>query len=182
MIIRISFEKQIPFSYVYFNGIVRDDKGRKMSKSLGNSPDPLDLIDEFGADALRVGMLLIAPQGSDIIFSKDRIEIGRNFINKLWNSARFVIMNIDDEYISINDPNLKLNKTDKWIISKLNKTILNVNDSYGQYKLNESIKLYDFVWSDFCDWYIEFSKVRFYGQSKKDKKCNICMYICSKQF
>ena len=176
----LHFEKQIPFSNVYFNGIVRDDKGRKMSKSLGNSPDPLDLIDEFGADALRVGMLLIAPQGSDIIFSKDRIEIGRNFINKLWNSARFVIMNIDDEYISINDPNLKLNKTDKWIISKLNKTILNVNDSYGQYKLNESIKLvYDFVWSDFCDWYIEFSKVRFYGQSKKDKKnaISVCIFV-----
>ena len=176
----LHFEKQIPFSNVYFNGIVRDDKGRKMSKSLGNSPDPLDLIDEFGADALRVGMLLIAPQGSDIIFSKDRIEIGRNFINKLWNSARFVIMNIDDEYISINDPNLKLNKTDKWIISKLNKTILNVNDSYGQYKLNESIKLvYDFVWSDFCDWYIEFSKVRFYGQSKTDKKnaISVCIFV-----
>ena len=176
----LHFEKQIPFSNVYFNGIVRDDKGRKMSKSLGNSPDPLDLIDEFGADALRVGMLLIAPQGSDIIFSKDRIEVGRNFINKLWNSARFVIMNIDDEYISINDPNLKLNKTDKWIISKLNKTILNVNDSYGQYKLNESIKLvYDFVWSDFCDWYIEFSKVRFYGQSKTDKKnaISVCIFV-----
>jgi len=176
----LHFEKQIPFSNVYFNGIVRDDKGRKMSKSLGNSPDPLDLIDEFGADALRVGMLLIAPQGSDIIFSKDRIEIGRNFINKLWNSARFVIMNIDDEYISINDSNLKLNKTDKWIISKLNKTILNVNDSYGQYKLNESIKLvYDFVWSDFCDWYIEFSKVRFYGQSKTDKKnaISVCIFV-----
>ncbi len=167
----LHFEKQIPFSNVYFNGIVRDDKGRKMSKSLGNSPDPLDLIDEFGADALRVGMLLIAPQGSDILFSKDRIEIGRNFINKLWNSARFVIMNIDEEYLSINDPNLKLNETDKWIISKLNKTILNVNDSYEQYKLNESIKLvYDFVWSDFCDWYIEFSKVRFYSQSQSDKK------------
>ena len=176
----LHFEKQIPFSNVYFNGIVRDDKGRKMSKSLGNSPDPLDLIDEFGADALRVGMLLIAPQGSDIIFSKDRIEVGRNFINKLWNSARFVIMNIDDEYISINDPNLKLNKTDKWIISKLNKTILNVNDSYDQYKLNESIKLvYDFVWSDFCDWYIEFSKVRFYGQSKTDKKnaISVCIFV-----
>ncbi len=167
----LHFEKQIPFSNVYFNGIVRDDKGRKMSKSLGNSPDPLDLIDEFGADALRVGMLLIAPQGSDILFSKDRIEIGRNFINKLWNSARFVTMNIDEEYLSINDPNLKLNETDKWIISKLNKTILNVNDSYEQYKLNESIKLvYDFVWSDFCDWYIEFSKVRFYSQSQSDKK------------
>ena len=167
----LHFEKQIPFSNVYFNGIVRDDKGRKMSKSLGNSPDPLDLIDEFGADALRVGMLLIAPQGSDIHFAKDRIEIGRNFINKLWNSARFVTMNIDEEYFSINDPNLKLKETDKWIISKLNKTILNVNESYEQYKLNESIKLvYDFVWSDFCDWYIEFSKVRFYSQSQADKK------------
>ena len=93
-------------------------------------------------------------------------------------------MNIDDEYISINDPNLKLNKTDKWIISKLNKTILNVNDSYGQYKLNESIKLvYDFVWSDFCDWYIEFSKVRFMVRVKHTRKMQyLYVYLFLKQF
>ena len=172
------FEKQIPFSNVYFTGIVRDESGRKMSKSLGNSPDPLDLIDEFGADALRVGILLIAPQGSDILFSKDRIQLGRNFMNKLWNSARFVMMNIDNNPKQISDDLIVLTETDKWIISRLNKTILNVNNSYDQYKLNESIKLvYDFVWSDFCDWYIEFSKARFYGDDQQDKESAMAVSI-----
>ncbi len=172
------FENQIPFSNVYFTGIVRDDLGRKMSKSLGNSPDPLDLIDEYGADALRVGMLLIAPQGSDILFSKDRIQIGRNFMNKLWNSARFVMMNIESEPKSINDKSILLRETDKWIISKLNKTISNVNNAYDQYKLNESIKIvYDFVWSDFCDWYIEFSKARFYGDDQIDKESAMAVSV-----
>ena len=172
------FENQIPFSNVYFTGIVRDDLGRKMSKSLGNSPDPLDLIDEYGADALRVGMLLIAPQGSDILFSKDRIQIGRNFMNKLWNSARFVMMNIESEPKSINDKSILLRETDKWIISKLNKTISDVNNAYDQYKLNESIKIvYDFVWSDFCDWYIEFSKARFYGDDQIDKESAMAVSV-----
>ena len=172
------FENQIPFSNVYFTGIVRDDLGRKMSKSLGNSPDPLDLIDEYGADALRVGMLLIAPQGSDILFSKDRIQIGRNFMNKLWNSARFVMMNIESEPKSINDKSILLSETDKWIISKLNKTISDVNNAYDQYKLNESIKIvYDFVWSDFCDWYIEFSKARFYGDDQIDKESAMAVSV-----
>jgi len=176
----LHFENQIPFSNVYFTGIVRDEQGRKMSKSLGNSPDPVDIIEEYGADALRVGMLLIAPQGSDILFSKDRIEIGRNFMNKLWNSARFVMMNVDGDPKDINDQNISLNKTDEWILSKLNRTIDNVNKSYKEYKLNESIKLvYDFVWSDFCDWYIEFSKARFYGDNKEDKNIatSVSVYV-----
>ena len=157
---------EIPFSNVYFTGIVRDSQGRKMSKSLGNSPDPLDLIDKFGADALRVGMLLMAPQGLDILFSEDRIEQGRNFMNKLWNSARFVTMNIENELpnslVTLNDSQLDI--SDKWILSRLNKTIENVNEAYAKYKMNEAVKLvYDFVWSEYCDWYIELAKVRFYG-------------------
>lgn len=159
------FENEIPFSNVYFTGIVRDKLGQKMSKSLGNSPDPLDLIDKFGADALRVGMLMIAPQGADILFSEDRIEQGRNFMNKLWNSARFVQMNLDGIPDELNYQLDNLDKTDLWIISRLNSTILNVDNAYKQYKLNEAVKLvYDFVWSDFCDWYIEFTKTRFYGE------------------
>ena len=130
-------KKDIPFSNVYFTGIVRDEQGRKMSKSLGNSPDPLDLIEEFGADALRVGMLLIAPQGLDIIFVKERIEQGRNFMNKLWNSARFVIMNIENDLPSslITLSNDQLDISDRWILSRLNKTIEKVNIAYSQYKL-----------------------------------------------
>jgi len=166
------FKKDIPFHNVYFTGIIRDNQGRKMSKSLGNSPDPLDLIDSYGADAIRVGLMLIAPQGIDILFSEDKIEQGRNFMNKLWNSARFVLMNLEDELppsFSEIDKS-KLDQTDQWIISKLNRTIENVDKAYSRYRINEAIKLvYDFTWGDFCDWYIEFAKSRFYGNDEDDK-------------
>jgi len=164
------FKNEIPFSNVYFNGLIRDHEGKKMSKSLGNSPDPLDLINEYGADALRVGLLLIAPQGSDILYSKDKVEHGRNFINKLWNSARFIIMNVESFEQQLPKYN-KLHITDQWIISKLNHTILNVDKYYEDYKLNEAVKtIYEFVYDYFCDWYIEFTKTRFYGNDLKDKK------------
>ncbi len=167
------FMDEKPFSNVYFNGIIRDDKGRKMSKSLGNSPDPLDLMDKYGVDALRVSLLLIAPQGLDILFSEKRIESGRNFMNKLWNSSRFIMMNIDtkiDDFIS--EPIAsELDYTDSWILSKLNSTIESVDKSYKAYKMNDVVKIvYDFVYSDFCDWYIEFSKTRLYGDNEKARK------------
>jgi len=168
----IHFKGEVPFNNVYFNGLVRDEKGRKMSKSLGNSPDPIDLIDRYGADALRVGLLLIAPQGHDILFSEDKIEHGRNFMNKLWNSARFVEINLDQK-INLNlDELLKLelDVTDKWILSKLNSTIIDVENAYRNYRMNEAVKVvYDFVYKNFCDWYIEFSKSRFYGTDDKDR-------------
>ena len=164
------FKKEIPFKNVYFNGIIRDSEGRKMSKSLGNSPDPLDLIEIYGSDALRVGLLLIAPQGSDILFSNDKIEHGRNFMNKLWNSARFILINVDT--LNHDLPDYKsLHLTDKWIISKMHTSIQKINHQYEEYKLNEVIKtMYDFVYNYFCDWYIEFTKTRFYGDNPKDKK------------
>ena len=166
------FNKEIPFSNVYFNGLIRDGKGRKMSKSLGNSPDPIDLMDKYGADALRVGLLLIAPQGLDILFSEEKIEHGRNFMNKVWNSARFVKMNLDENINSdlseLSDDQFDV--TDKWILSKLNSTILEVENAYDNYRMNDAVKtVYDFVYKNFCDWYIEFSKSRFYGTDKKDK-------------
>ena len=173
------FTGEKPFSNVYFNGIIRDSQGRKMSKSLGNSPDPLDLMDKYGADALRVGLLMIAPQGLDIRFSEDKIEHGRNFMNKLWNSARFVMMNLDDipnDNIESLDTSV-LDDTDKWIISKLNSTIKDVNSAYEKYRMNDAIKLiYDFVYGNFCDWYIEFSKSRLYGNNDKDRKT--CQVVC----
>ena len=164
------FKNEIPFKNVYFNGIIRDSQGRKMSKSLGNSPDPLDLIQSHGADSLRVGLLLIAPQGSDILYSEDKVEHGRNFINKLWNSARFILMNVE-ELDSKLPPRDQLHLTDKWILSKLNNSIELIDKQYSDYKLNEVIKtMYEFVYDYFCDWYIEFTKTRFYGDNKKDKK------------
>ena len=166
------FCKEVPFSNVYFTGIIRDAEGKKMSKSLGNSPDPLDLFDKYGADAVRVSILMIAPQGLDILFSEDRLEQGRNFMNKLWNSARFVIMNLDEglppsleEYDS-----KKLDSTDKWIISSLNGLIKDVDDAYDDYRLNDAIKrVYEFTRFNFCDWYIEFAKTRFYGSDISDR-------------
>ena len=167
------FCKEIPFSNVYFTGIIRDAEGRKMSKSLGNSPDPLDLFDKYGADAVRVSVLLIAPQGLDILFSEERLEQGRNFMNKLWNSARFILMNLDDG-LPANLDNLssdKLDATDRWILSHLSSTIEETNIAYTEYKLNEAIKrVYDFTRADFCDWYIEFAKTRFYGDDLEDRK------------
>ena len=172
------FMGEKPFSNVYFNGIIRDSQGQKMSKSLGNSPDPLDLMDKYGVDALRVSLLMIAPQGLDILFSEERIENGRNFMNKLWNSSRFILMNIEDpidDFIDI--PNKeKFDLTDEWILSKLNNTISNVDKAYQSYKMNDAVKIvYDFVYSDFCDWYIELSKTRFYGDD--DKQRNIALNV-----
>ena len=173
------FKKEIPFKNVYFNGIVRDAEGRKMSKSLGNSADPLDLIEKYGSDAVRVGLLLIAPAGSDILYSESKLEHGRNFMNKLWNSARFILMNAND--LKGNLPNdKKLHITDKWILSKLNNSVDKINGYYDDYKLNEVIKtIYEFVYDYFCDWYIEFTKTRFYGEDKEDKKTaeSVSIYI-----
>ena len=173
------FTKEIPFKNVYFNGIIRDAKGRKMSKSLGNSPDPLDLIDLYGADALRVGILLIAPQGSDILYSEDQVKHGRNFINKLWNSARFILINVENVNLKLPEEN-QLHLTDKWILSKLNNSIELINKQYSDYKLNEVIKtIYEFVYDYFCDWYIEFTKTRFYGNNQEDKKIaeSVSIYV-----
>ena len=166
------FCNEIPFSNVYFTGIIRDSKGQKMSKSLGNSPDPLDLFEKYGADAVRVSILMMAPQGLDILFSEEQLEQGRNFMNKLWNSARFIIMNLDEsippDFDKINSD--VLDDTDHWILSRLHRTINDVDHAYSKYKINEAIKrVHDFAWGDFCDWYIEFAKTRLYGNDKEDR-------------
>ena len=175
-------KNEIPFSNVYFTSIIRDSKGRKMSKSLGNSPDPIDLFDKYGVDAVRVSILMMSPQGHDIQFSEDRIEIGRNFMNKLWNSSRFIFMNLEnDKVIDISSIKISnMDQTDIWILSKLNNVISNINKSYDSYKLNDVIKqIYNFVWKDYCDWYIEFSKSRFYGMDDNDRVIaqSVMMYV-----
>ena len=169
----IYFRDEIPFSNVCFNGIIRDEKGRKMSKSLGNSPDPVELMDEYGSDALRVGILMIAPTGLDILFSKDKIEHGRNFVNKLWNSARFILMNKDKNFRISSDFNLIEGTTniDRWIVSRLETSIGKIDKYYNQYRLNDALKtVYDFTRKDFCDWYIEFAKIRLYGDDPMDRE------------
>lgn len=167
----IEFMDDIPFKNVYFTGLIRDMQGRKMSKSLGNSPDPLDVIDQYGADALRYGMMLIAPKGHDILFDTSQIELGRNFMNKLWNASRFVLMNINESTPLGELPNKKYLETpDHWILAKLKSTIKSVNKHFGQYRFNDAAKdIYDFTWSNFCDWYIELIKPRLYGDDPEKK-------------
>ncbi len=169
----LEFKGEIPFKNVYFTGMVRDMQGRKMSKSLGNSPDPLKLMDKYGADAVRYGIMLIAPQGQDILFSDERMEIGRNFMNKLWNVSRFLDMagsDIDAKPVDeLEGDNLDL--SDRWILSRLNRTITGVDESFDAYRFNETAKkIYDFTWSDFCDWYVEVIKSRLYGDDVDQKK------------
>ena len=160
-----------PFSDVYFTSILRDESGKKLSKSLGNSPDPFDLFEEYGTDAVRFGVMLMAPQGLDVLFSKDRLEIGRNFMNKLWNACRFVDMNKPSGW---NDKELiasqRLELADKWILNRLERAIKNYNNQIERFHFNESAKvLYDFIWNDFCDWYIEIAKTRFYSEYSDSK-------------
>ncbi|HBY17981.1 MAG TPA: valine--tRNA ligase [Candidatus Marinimicrobia bacterium] len=178
----LEFVGEIPFKNVYYTGLIRDAQGRKMSKSLGNSPDPLDLIDRFGADALRFGIMLIAPQGQDILFDENRIEVGRNFMNKLWNASRFVLMNRphDYDFKGYNPRNMNLETPDLWILGKLQTTIKSVNKNLKKYRFNDAAKdIYDFTWSYFCDWYIELTKSRFYGDdpARKESSLGTAVYV-----
>jgi valyl-tRNA synthetase len=177
----LEFMDDIPFKDVYFTGIIRDIKGRKMSKSLGNSPDPLVLVEKYGADALRYGVMLIAPQGQDILFSDERLEVGRNFMNKVWNASRFILMNIDDDSILEQDfvpEKNTLTLADEWILIRLKKTIGKVDKSLKRFRFDEVARIiYDFVWSDYCDWYIELIKDRLYKKSAEEKQTALSVAI-----
>jgi len=151
------FMGELPFKNVYFTGIIRDKQGRKMSKSLGNSPDPLDLIAKYGADALRFGVMRAAPLGQDILFDEQKVELGRNFCNKLWNACRFRQMQGGQTQEEIN-PQL-LTSDDKWILLKLDTAIREMNSAFADYKFSDATAtLYRFFWSEYCDWYVEASK------------------------
>ena len=154
------FMGQMPFRNVYFTGIIRDKQGRKMSKSLGNSPDPLDLIAKFGADALRFGTMRSAPLGQDILFDEQNVELGRNFCNKLWNACRFrqMVGSTDFPIQGEIDPKL-LTSDDKWILLKLDAAIREMNTAFAEYKFSDATAtFYRFFWSEYCDWYVEASK------------------------
>jgi valyl-tRNA synthetase len=153
-----------PFKNVYFTGIVRDKQGRKMSKSLGNSPDPLKLIEQYGADALRFGIMRSAPLGQDVLYDEQQVELGRNFCNKLWNACRFRQMQAGDVEGEIS-PAL-LTSDDKWLLLKLDRAIREITESLEQYKFNEAAQtLYRFFWSELCDWYLEAGKAALGGSS-----------------
>ncbi|PIP49314.1 MAG: valine--tRNA ligase, partial [Caldiserica bacterium CG23_combo_of_CG06-09_8_20_14_all_35_60] len=162
-----------PFETVMLHGLVRDENGCKMSKSLKNIVDPLSLIDEYGADALRFTLSYLSTVGGqDVNLSKEKLRASRNFVNKVWNASRFVIMNLQDFKPSqFDEKELLLEIEDKWILSRLNKTIIREIGLLNEYDPGQtSRELYDFVWSEFCDWYIEFAKVRLYGSDQNKRK------------
>jgi valyl-tRNA synthetase len=166
-----------PFDNVYYTGIVRDKKGRKMSKSLGNSPDPIDLIGQYGADGIRMGMLFATPAGNDLPFDEKLCEQGRNFCNKIWNAFRFLTMNMEEgvEY----EPTSEINKddlSDRWMAARIQETIIGVNKDFDNYKLNDALKkVYSLIWDDFCDWYIELAKPEVYGENIPVEKLNTAL-------
>ncbi|HIR65033.1 MAG TPA: valine--tRNA ligase [Candidatus Faecousia faecigallinarum] len=167
---------QPPFHTVLIHGLVRDDKGRKMSKSLGNGIDPLDMIDRYGCDALRMNMITGNSPGNDMRFYVDRCEAMRNFANKLWNASRYVLMNVPEGM----QPGLPdtLEIADKWILSKLNTLIAQVTDNLERYELGIAVqKVYDFFWDDYCDWYIELTKARLYGEEAQSKQTAIQVLV-----
>ncbi|MFC2132149.1 class I tRNA ligase family protein [Bacteroidota bacterium] len=172
----MKFRNEIPFKDVYFTSMIRDGKGRKLSKSLGNSPDPLNIIEKYGTDANRFTIIYLSPLGQDVKMDVDvkaqdipSMEIGRNFANKIWNAGRFLLMKLDMEGLADSCPSNQgkslnpdeLSFSDKWILSRMNSTIRNIHTALDNYKVNDYSKiLYDFIWRDFCDWYVEIIKVQ----------------------
>ncbi len=171
----LEYLDQIPFKDVYIYATVLNEEGKRMSKSLGTGVDPLDLIDKFGADALRFALMQQAGKNQDIRFSDKRVENVRNFGNKVWNASRFVMMNL--EGITPDDSQLGSELADKWILSRLNRTIRTVNESLATYDIDDaSNALYEFIWSEFCDWYIELAKPRLRGTDQEKKEASNTLY------
>ncbi len=159
-----------PFKTVLFHGLVRDSQGRKMSKSLGNGIDPLEIIDKYGADALRLTLITGNAPGNDMRFYNERVEASRNFANKIWNASRFIMMNMGDE-TPAKPSDAELEKCDRWILSKCNTLIKDVTDNMEKYELGVAVsKVYDFIWDEFCDWYIEMVKPRLYAEGNTASK------------
>ncbi|MDU5069646.1 valine--tRNA ligase [Finegoldia magna] len=167
---------EVPFKDVYLTGLVKDSQGRKMSKSLGNGIDPIEVIDQYGADALRFALITGNTPGNDSRFYMEKVEANRNFCNKLWNASRFVFMNVDNDVKNIDDVELQIE--DKWIISSLNDVIDEVSTNLNKYEIGIAAeKIYDFTWNVFCDWYIELVKPRLYGDDSNLKESAISVLI-----
>ena len=159
-----------PFKTVLFHGLVRDSQGRKMSKSLGNGIDPLEIIDKYGADALRLTLITGNAPGNDMRFYMERVEANRNFANKVWNASRFILMNMEGKEVPA-DASAYLEPADKWILSRLNNVVKEVTDNMENFELGVAVqKVYDFIWDEFCDWYIEMVKPRLYATDDADSQ------------
>ena len=169
----LEFQNQVPFKKVYLHGVVRDHQGRKMSKSLGNGEDPIDLIEEYGADALRLCLLYSHAMGRDVLFSRDTLKVCRNFMNKIWNAGRlldsimqsFSSVNIDDS------KSVSLSTVDQWILYRLKETEVQVNQELNEFRFSSAcLRVYNFAWMEFCDWYLEWIKPDIYGEDQERKK------------
>lgn len=174
----LEFTGKAPFSTVYIHGLIRDEKGQKMSKSKGNTIDPVKIIDKYGCDALRFTMTSLCTYGGqDIKMSEERFEYGRNFANKIWNASRFVLMNlggVDNNDIDFN----KLTIADKWILDKLNKTAQEINENINNYRIGETAHvLYDFFWNSYCDWYVEIAKIQLQDSKLKANTQRVLRYV-----
>ena len=171
----------IPFNTVFYHGLIRDAQGRKMSKSLGNGVDPLDIIAEYGADALRFTLVTGNSPGNDMRFSEEKVAASRNFANKIWNAARFILMNIEGKDIECTLPE-KLFTSDKWILNRFNNVTAAVTENLEKFELGMAVsKLYDFIWDDFCDWYIELAKIRMNGADEQsaDSARRVLVWVMS---
>ena len=167
---------QVPFHHVLIHGLVRDSQGRKMSKSLGNGIDPLEVIDKYGADALRLTLITGNAPGNDMRFYWERVEASRNFANKIWNASRFILMNMEDTDVKA-PAREELETADRWILSKLNDLTKEVTDNMESFELGIAVsKIHDFIWDEFCDWYIEIAKQRIWAKEENKKAADCALW------
>ena len=174
----LKFGGDVPFRHVFIHGLIRDRFGRKMSKSLGNGIDPVEIIDKFGADTLRFMLITGNTPGNDMRFYEERVESARNFANKIWNASRFILMNIENLQNNFKPSSNDFTLADKWILSRLSKTAQGVTENLDKFELGEAARMiYDFIWSEYCDWYIELTKPRLYGDDINSKQT--ALYVLS---
>ncbi len=175
----MEFGKEIPFRHVFIHGLVRDSQGRKMSKSLGNGIDPVDVIEKYGADTLRFMLITGNTPGNDMRFYWERVESARNFANKIWNASRYMLMNLEGFDRKFKPEESDFTLADKWILSRYAKTERDVTKSLDNFELGEAGRMiYDFIWNEFCDWYIELTKARLYDKENERAK-NTALYVLS---
>jgi len=197
----LEFVGEVPFRHVFLTGIVRDGKGRKMSKSLGNSPDPLDIIEKYGTDAFRFTLSMLSPPGKDVLFDEEKIEMGRNFVNKIWQASRMITSALEDAPALFGDgggaaPHHPFAAAwerahgsrlvfepeptweDEWVLSALGRCASDVGQNWSDWRLNDGTsRIYDFFWHDFCDWYLELAKIRLYGEGDKRTALAVLLHV-----
>ncbi len=175
----LEFLGEVPFRDIYITGLVRDIQGRKMSKSLGNGMDPLEIVDEYGADALKFTLAFMSMQGADVLIDKESFKLGSKFANKIWNAARFLLMNVQDRTLQPVE-GIELKPIDRWILHRMNTAVARVDRALELYRMNDAAQaVYEFFWNDFCDWYLEAQKLSLYGsdEAEKDRSASLLIAI-----